>query len=151
LQTDYVVDTNVLVQWLLNPAGLTGSIIRSLELQLFTPYQAIGELWEHKRDWSRKNPIVNLSDFTSAMEYYVQIVYPPFDPNAMKAAKSIMDPRDPGDTEFLALAIAKRADIWSQDAHFDNILGTKRVVNKDILNRSHEIPTLWEALRSFDR
>jgi predicted nucleic acid-binding protein len=36
LQTRYVVDTTILVSSLLNPNKLTGKIVRSLELQLFT-------------------------------------------------------------------------------------------------------------------
>jgi hypothetical protein len=37
LQTRYVVDTTIIVSWLLDPDKLTGRIVRSLELELFTP------------------------------------------------------------------------------------------------------------------
>ena len=46
MQTRYVVDTTVIVSWLQDPDKLTGRIVQSLELELFTPYLAVGELWK---------------------------------------------------------------------------------------------------------
>ncbi len=54
MQTRYVVDTNIIVQWLLKPDGLAGKIIKSSELELFTPNKAIDELWENSKDWIGK-------------------------------------------------------------------------------------------------
>ncbi|MGI0092197.1 MAG: hypothetical protein ACREBS_10855 [Nitrososphaerales archaeon] len=44
MNTKYVVDTNVLVHWLLKPDGLSEKIINSFTLELFTPSYAIEEL-----------------------------------------------------------------------------------------------------------
>jgi predicted nucleic acid-binding protein len=73
LETKYVVDTNVIVAWLLKPDGLSGKIIRSLELELHTPYKTIDELWRNKSEWDRKNSHVDLARFVNQLEYYVHV------------------------------------------------------------------------------
>ncbi|MDG6929226.1 MAG: hypothetical protein JRN29_04165 [Nitrososphaerota archaeon] len=54
MQTKYVVDTTIIVSWLLDPDNLTAKIVRSLELKLFTPYKSVSELRKHQKDWTRR-------------------------------------------------------------------------------------------------
>jgi predicted nucleic acid-binding protein len=74
LQTRYVVDATIIVSWLLDPNKLTGKIVRSLELELFTPYLAVSELWKHTEYWSRRRPSLELQQFTDAIGYCIRII-----------------------------------------------------------------------------
>ncbi len=147
MQLRYVVDTNVLVAWLLHPSGLAAKIIRSMELQLYSPYKAISELWEHRNEWVGKKPKVNLREFTEALGYYVTIVPVDRMSREMDVARSVMDPTDPDDSEFFALALLENADIWSYDKDFQRQSRIKVVTSEEISKRSHEWPSLWLALR----
>jgi hypothetical protein len=73
LQTRYVVDATILVSWLLDPNKLTGRIVRSLELELYTPYQSVSELWARRDDWSKRRPGVDLPAFTDSIGHYVGV------------------------------------------------------------------------------
>jgi len=66
----------------------------------------------------------------------------------MKEATAIMEKIDPNDSEFLALAMKSGADIWSRDKHFLKQNRIEVVTSTDILDRSAELPTLWEALKT---
>ncbi len=147
MQLRYVVDTNVLVAWLLHPSGLTSKIIGSMELQLYSPSKAVSELWEHRNEWAGKRPKVNLREFTEALGYYVTIVPVDRMSREMDVARSVMDPIDPDDSEFFALALLENADIWSYDNDFQRQSRIKVVTSEEILKRSHEWPSLWLALR----
>ena len=118
LETKFVVDTTVLVAALIKPDGLSGKIVRSLELDLYSPHKAIDELWKNSSGWSSKNPSVSLGKFVENLQYFLKLQN--VDPNSLQAseAKRIMDPIDPDDTEFIALALSIDAPIWSYDSHF---------------------------------
>lgn len=146
MQTRYVVDTTIIVSWLLNPDKLTGKIVRSLELELFTPYKTISELWKHQKEWIRRRPTFDLQQFTDSIGYYVTIEMLAQDSEEMKEAKAIMEQIDPDDAEFVALALKLKATIWSHDKHFLKQDRIGVVTSRDILKRSAELPTLWEAL-----
>jgi hypothetical protein len=51
----------------LNPNDLTGKIVRSLEPELFMPYTAVNELWEHRDEWTRKKPSLDLKSFADSI------------------------------------------------------------------------------------
>lgn len=146
MQTRYVVDTNIIVQWLLKPDGLAGKIIKSSELELFTPNKAIDELWENSKDWIGKKIDIDLKQFTSALCEYIVIVDPPYDGQAMRKARSVIEPIDPEDVEFLAVAMIKDAAIWSYDHHFKEQKLVRVVDNLDLLKMSPENPALHLAL-----
>jgi len=147
METTYVVDTTILVSWLLTPSRLTGKIVRSLELQLFTPYKAIDELLRHRNEWSARRPTTDFVEFIDALRYYVNVIH--VDPvwSECKKAIEVMDPIDPNDSEFLSLALRLRIPVWSHDAHFRQQSLAKVVSSREILEKSHEIPTLWMALQ----
>ena len=105
MQTRYVVDTTILVSWLLDPNKLTGKIVRSLELELYTPYQSVSELWTHRDDWSKRRPGVDLPAFTDSIGHYVGVEMVERDSKEMSEARSVMGKIDPDDAEFVALAI----------------------------------------------
>jgi predicted nucleic acid-binding protein len=145
LRLRYVLDTNVIIQMLLSPDGLASKIIRSMELDLSTPYEAVDELWEHRDDWSKKTD-VSLEEFTSALGYYVKLVYPPYDREALFVASSAMEQIDADDAPFVALALVEGAAVWTYDRHFEKQKVVPVVTSADILEHSHEHPTLYMAL-----
>ena len=147
MQTRYVVDTTILVSWLLDPSKLTGKIVKSLELELATPYEGVDELWEHKAEWTKRRPDFDLQAFADQVGYYVRTAVPKEYAHKMVEAKSIMDPIDPEDAEFLALAMAHDLPIWSHDPHFKKQSKVPVVTSADILRRSVDLPPLWEALQ----
>lgn len=146
MRTRYVVDTTILVSWLLDPSKLTGRIVRSLELELFTPYKAVDELWKHQRDWSRRRPNIDLQRFMDSIAYYVKIEMVDQDSGEMKEASSMMERIDPDDSEFVALALKLNATIWSHDKHFLEQNRVEVFSSRNILRQSTELPSLWAAL-----
>ena len=146
MQTRYVVDTTILVSWLLDPSKLTGGIVRSLELELYTPYQSVSELWKHRDDWSKKRPSLDLAAFTDSIGRYVSIEIVERGSKEMNEAYSVMEKIDPDDAEFVALAIKIDTPIWSRDKHFLKQKRVNVVTSQDILKQSVELPSLWQAL-----
>jgi predicted nucleic acid-binding protein len=147
VQTKYVVDTTILVSWLLDPGKLTGKIVKSLELELSTPYKGVDELWEHRTEWTKRRPDFDFQAFTDQIGYYVRTAMPKEYAHKMPEAKSIMDPMDPEDTEFLALAMAHGLPVWSHDPHFKKQSKVRVVTSADILRQSVDLPPLREALQ----
>ena len=146
MQTRYVVDTTILVSWLLDPNKLTGRIVGSLELELYTPYQSVSELWKHRDDWSKRRPGVDLPAFTDGIGHYVGVEMVERDSKEMGEARSVMGKIDPDDAEFVALAIEVDAPVWSHDKHFLKQKRVNVVTSQDILKQSVELPSLWQAL-----
>ena len=104
MNTKYVVDTNVLVHWLLRPEGLAAKIVGSLLLELFIPFEAIHELQDHAIEWNKKNPNIDLRDFIGGISSFVDIVYPPYDFECFQAASQMLGAKDPDDIPFLTVA-----------------------------------------------
>ncbi len=147
LETRYVADTNVIVAWLLKPDGLSGKIITSLELELYTPYKAVEELWKNRSEWSKKNPRIELSRFIDELQDYVDVRPVDFNSSYALEAKKVMGGIDSEDSEFVALAIMLDTPIWSYDPHFAKQNRVKVVTTDYILRSSHEVPALWEVLK----
>lgn len=147
MKTKYVVDTNVLVHWLLRPNELAGQIINSYTLELFTPIQALDELTDHKDTWLQKSPDISFTQFGGAIAQFIDIVVPPYNIEAEKTATALIGKIDPKDIPFLTLAIEKGADIWSYDRHFDNLPLVARLDSQQIRDKSFsELPELWAWL-----
>lgn len=146
-QPRYVVDTTVLVAWLLKPNGLTGKIVRSLEFELYTPSKSVDELFKHKEEWSGKNPDVDFGRFVEQLEQFVRITEVDQHSSLTVEAKNIMGRIDPDDAEFVALAMQLDAPVWSYDPHFRVQHRVDVVDGKDMLLRSMEVPSLRESLK----
>jgi predicted nucleic acid-binding protein len=146
-QPRYVVDTTVLAAWLLKPDGLTGKIIRSLELELYAPYKSVDELWEHKVEWSSRNPDIDITRFVDQLGVYVSIKNVDQGSQWMTEALSIMREIDPDDAEFVGLALMLDVPIWSYDPHYRRQRRVKVVDSRDIVLGSPSYPPLWEALK----
>ena len=121
--------------------------MRSLELNLFSPYKAIEELWKHRKEWTSKNPEADFEKFVDSIGYYIQIHMVEQDSDEMNEARAVMDEIDPDDSEFVALALKLRSPIWTHDRHFLEQSRVEVVSSREILKRSSELPTLWEALK----
>ncbi len=147
LETRYVVDTNVIVAWLLKPDGLSGKIIRSLEFELYTPYKAVEELWKHKAEWDKRSARVDPAKFIDQLGYYIHVETIDSDSAPMVEAKNLMSGINLADSEFVALAILRGLRIWSYDPHLRKQSRVKVVTSDYILRNSHEVPGLWEALK----
>ena len=145
-QTEYIVDTNIMTAWLLNPTCTSAKIIRSGALRLSTPYKAIDELWEHRAEWTRKRPAVKLSEFVGAINYYVQVVYVDQGSREMRLATRVMAEIDPDDSEILAAALIKDAAIWTRDTDFQKQKLVNAVTTSDLVRMANELPELWLAL-----
>lgn len=148
MQTRYVVDTNIMTAWLLNPTCTSARIIRSGALELFTPYKAIDELWEHRAEWSRKQPAVRLAEFVDAIGYYISVVYVNQDSTEMRDAVRVMDKIDPDDAEFLAAALIEHAEIWSRDNDFTKQSLVPSVTTEDLVRRASTNAELWMAINT---
>jgi predicted nucleic acid-binding protein len=147
LQTRFVIDTTIVVSWLLTPDKLTGKIVRSLELKLHTPYMTVTELWKHRADWSHRRPSFDLQQFADTIGYYVRIAPPDRYAQEISEATALMGRIDPDDSEFIALALKLGVPIWSHDKHFKQQTRVAVVTSGDILALSPQLPTLWEALK----
>jgi predicted nucleic acid-binding protein len=132
LERSYVVDTTELVSFMLNRNGLAGRIIRSLVLNLFTPYMAIDEIWKHREEWFRRRPALSLDDFTDTLTYYVKIVHIERDSKEFNQAYEQMKDIDPNDIEFLALALKLKVPIWSEDDDYKSQPLVKVFTSRDI-------------------
>lgn len=150
MQTRYVVDTNIMTAWLLNPEGASAKIIRSRELELFTPIKAIDELWEHRAEWSKKRVDARLSEFTSAIGFHIRVLRVNQNSKEMKTALQIMEKIDPDDSEFLAAALRVDAEIWSRDKHFTKQSKVGVVTTEELVKRAVDHPGLWLALHGED-
>jgi predicted nucleic acid-binding protein len=146
LERKYVVDTNVIVQRLLKPDGLAAKIIESQQLELYAPHEMVDELWEHRSEWLKKNVDVDLRTFTDTLGYYVKIVHPPYDVEAVRIAKQKMGKVDPDDVAFLATAIMMKASVWTFDSDFREQDAVPVATSTDILEGCPEIPVLYQAL-----
>lgn len=143
----YVVDTSVLVSFMLNPNGLCSKIIKSLALTLYTPHQAIDEIWRHKFEWFRKRPFLSLTDFVKNLGYYVIVVNVNRYSNEYLVAFQAMKNIDPNDAEFVSLALELKAPVWSEDEDFTRQNLVQVVTSRRILDMSPMIPELFEVLK----
>jgi predicted nucleic acid-binding protein len=141
-----VVDTNVIVAWLLKPSGLSARIIRSLALDLHTPYKSTEEIWNHRSEWSQRSPGFSTARFIELMRRYMRVEFVERNSWYDEAAR-IMSAIDPSDTEFFALALKLDAPIWTHDPDFKKQTRVPILTNSDILRQSASLPELWEALR----
>ena len=112
---DFVVDTNIIISSLIASSGKTREIIFSDEIKLLAPELLLREIVKHEKEIMRKSGLTRqelktaLTIISTRMEFVPYKEFKKF----IKMAKRISP--DANDAEFIALALAKNAAIWSND------------------------------------
>jgi len=117
----FVVDTGRIVAALIKDSACR-SILLSEKFEFLTVDFTKSEIDEHKPEILMKAKISEkqFGLIFSQLFSKIFIVNDITIQEKMDVAKEIMDPIDPGDTPFVALALAvESAGIWSDDRHFE--------------------------------
>ncbi len=117
-----VVDTNVLISSLINPNSVVWNIIDVEEIDFLVPELVIYEVEKYEKLIKKK---IKLKGRKEAYEYllselFTKVIIVPaiYYQKHIEEAYEIMGVIDEKDTEFLALAIAYKCSIWSDDKDF---------------------------------
>ena len=114
-----LVDTNILISALIKD-GATRKLLFHLDAELLTIALLEQEIENYQAIILEKAEIDILifnrifETLKARITFLEDDLFIPF----MPFASEIMDPIDPGDTPFLAAALATGAEIWSDDVHF---------------------------------
>ena len=112
---DLVIDANVVVSALLADKGGTRSLMLSSDLRLFAPDFLLCELEEHKDEILEKSGI-SLEEFGLALSIVSsRIKFVPLQEFEQSLSEASQICPDPDDTEYLALALARKIHLWSDD------------------------------------
>ena len=115
-----IVDTNRIIAALVKNS-MSRKIISHIDAELITINFFEGEIQKHKKMLLSKSGL-NEAEFSILLEKLKDrmiILDDGFIQNKIREAAIIMDKIDPDDTPFVAAALASKADIWSDDAHFE--------------------------------
>lgn len=132
-----VVDTNRIVASMIKDST-SRAILRSDAVDLYTLGLARVEVLHHEQV-IRDKAGMDVQEFAKLLSIllgHVHVVPDEVAKERMAQARGIMDPIDPDDTPFVALALAIENDgIWSDDRHF----------------REQEAVPVWTTARLVDR
>ena len=112
-----VIDNNIFFS-IMNPGSAASYLFSSLRAEFSTTEYAKSELKKYKVDCISKSGLsehefeIRLSEAESSIKFLKSLEYEPF---LMEAISSL--PEDPKDSPYLALALALKAPIWSNDPH----------------------------------
>ena len=116
-----IVDTNRIIAALIRDST-SRKILLSDKFDFLTVGVSKSEIEEHKQDLLEKANLTE-DEFNTVLALLFSRIFIVDDiviENKMGEAKEIMDNIDPGDTPFIALALAVESDgIWSDDEHFE--------------------------------
>lgn len=129
-----VVDTNIIISALLKES-ICRKILFHLKGDLITLDFSEEEIREYKEYIQRKAKI-NAQELDLLLQKIKErcILLPDeLIKEKMEEAKKIMWHIDPKDTPFIAAALASKADIWSDDEHFQKQNKVKVWKTKDLL------------------
>ncbi|MDP2718038.1 MAG: PIN domain-containing protein [Candidatus Micrarchaeota archaeon] len=116
-----VVDTNRLMAALIKDS-VSRKIIRTPRFEFYSLAILRQDIAKYQDDLLEKSGL-NLAEFgrlADSLFRHVSLVDETLVQTQMAPAKAAMDSVDPGDTPFLAAALAIHADgIWSDDRHFE--------------------------------
>ena len=115
-----IVDTNRIIAALVKNS-MSRKIINHIDAELIAINFFGEEIQKHKKMLLSKSGL-NEAEFSILLEKLKDrmiILNDAFIQNKIREAAIIMDKIDADDTPFVAAALASKADIWSDDAHFE--------------------------------
>ena len=115
-----IVDTNRIIAALVKNS-MSRKIINHIDAELITINFFGEEIQKHKEMLLKKSGL-NEAEFNILLEKLKDrmiILNDGFSQNKIREAAMIMDKIDTDDTPFVAAALASKAGIWSDDAHFE--------------------------------
>ena len=131
-----IVDTNRIIAALLKDS-VSRRIILHRDAELISIDFSFQEIEKHKRELLEKMRI-SLSEFNlllEALKNHLVMLNDAVVQQKMNEAKNIMDKIDPDDAPFVAAALATKAEIWSDDAHFQKQKKIKVWTTREMMKR----------------
>lgn len=128
-----IVDTNRTIAALIKDS-FSRKIINHLQAELISINFSLQEVEKHKLELVEKME-VSFPEFALLLDKLKSnliILDDKVVQQNMEEAKRIMDIIDPDDTPFIAAALATKADIWSDDPHFQQQKKVKVWKTKDL-------------------
>lgn len=128
----FVVDTNVLISALIKDSK-TREIIINKNLDLITPSYSLGEINKYQKEICKKGKFSQQEYFAliDILFNYVKIININYYLNYLDYSKNLVE--DIGDAPFLALALASKSYIWSDDKHLKNQKEIRVLTTKEII------------------
>lgn len=130
-----VVDTNRIIAALIKDS-VSRRLISHIDAELLTISFFEEEIQKHKKILLEKSGLNEIGFDMLFEKLKDNLVI--LDDNRVRTkimeASKIMDKIDPDDTPFVAAALATKADIWSDDAHFKKQRRIKVYKTKDLIN-----------------
>ena len=130
-----VVDNNVLFS-IMNPSSVASYLFSSLRAEFSTTEYVKSELNKYKEDCLSKSKLsehefeIRQSEVEKSIKFFKSSEYESL---LMEAIKSL--PEDPKDSPYLALALAIKAAIWSNDPHLKRQSLVKVFTTKDLVKK----------------
>ncbi len=121
-KTCFVVDTNILIAALINPASPVWSILEIRDVEFVVPEFSLLELSEYKdlvkEKLDKKEKLELFNFLISELFKNITIIPDEIYSDGLSKAREIMKSIDEKDSPFIALAITLNCPIWSNDRHF---------------------------------
>ncbi len=137
-----VVDTNVLISSLINPRSVVWKVLDIDDMVFLVPELAIDELEKYEEMIQGK---LNSRGCEDEYKYLLSELFAPLIvvPSSeykeeMEEAYETMKNIDEKDTEFLALAIAYKCSIWSDDGDFKKQEKVDVYTSEEVINEIFE-------------
>jgi len=129
-----VVDTNIILSSLIKN-GFTRNILKNINIKLFVPAFSLSEIMKYE-NYICKKASINNKEFKNILKTIfedIEIIPQEFYKEFLEKSKKLIE--DVDDVVFLACAFYLKADIWSDDKHFQQqnkikILTTKELAKK---------------------
>ena len=129
-----VVDSSIFIAALIRDSA-TRRILTHLDVEFITVSLSKKEIKKHLGSILKKSKLTEEAFWMVWDKLFARVAIADDSLVSMKMeqAKRIMDKVDPADTPFVALALATKAAIWSDDGHFQKqkairVLTTKEMV-----------------------
>ena len=129
-----VVDTNIIIAALIKD-NISRKVLFNPNFKFLSPDYLITEILKYKDEIIDKTNI-SVEDFEVALIFILKNInllpieeYKEF----LDEAKEIMGEVDKNDTPFIAAALVTKADIWSDDKHFEKQNKVKIFKTKDLI------------------
>jgi predicted nucleic acid-binding protein len=130
-----VVDANVVISALIADSK-TRELIVTLEPDLLTPEFVSDEIENYTELIVEKSGMspVRVAQFVDLLFQYIEVVLADeFYPH-IEAAEAAIGETDPDDVLYVACALAKDADVWSDDTDFDEQNLVESHSTSDVIN-----------------